>query len=261
MSQPSKTTAYLRHFVKVVEMWECQWNDARKYAAVKRCLDAEFPRRQRHARWNVTQHRILTDLRAGTLFGMIECDVHVPEELRARFAEMQPVFKNVAQTLDDLGPFMRRYAKDHDIKTRPQRILVGSFHGDNILLGTPLLRWYMEHGLVVTRVYQVIEHDSNPWFRRFGDSVSAARRVGDAYPHKTIIADSMKLLRNSGYGKPIANVVRHRGVTYCTEVGASTMINNRRFRQLDVVVDNVERRCLRTVESCVLDRFGYTERC
>ena len=76
------------------------------------------------------------------------------------------------------------------------------------------------------------------WFRRIGDSVSAARRVADAYPHKTIIADTMKLLGNSGYGKPIANVDRHRGVTYCTEVGASTMINNRRFRQLDVVVDN-----------------------
>ena len=33
------------------------------------------------------QHLILTDVLIGSLFGMIKCDVRVPEELRARFAE------------------------------------------------------------------------------------------------------------------------------------------------------------------------------
>ena len=78
-----------------------------------------------------------TDVRTG----MIECDVRVPEQLRAHFAEMQPVFKTVNITRDDLGPFMRRYAKDHDIMTRPRRMLVGSFRGDKMILATPLLRW------------------------------------------------------------------------------------------------------------------------
>ena len=126
LAETRKNTAYLRHFVKVVELWECQWKNMRKDAAVKRCLDAAFPRR-RHTKWKMTQQQILTDVRTGTLFGMIECDVRVPEELRAHFAEMQPVFKNVNMTRDDLGPFMRRYAEDHDIMTRPRRMLVGSF--------------------------------------------------------------------------------------------------------------------------------------
>ena len=232
-----KNTAYLRHFVKVVELWECQWKNMRKDAAVKRCLDAAFPRR-RHAKWKMTQEQILTDVRTGTLFGMIECDVRVPEELRAHFAEMQPLFKNVNMSRDDLGPFMRRYAEDHDIMTRPRRMLVGSFRGDKMLFATPLLRWYLDHGLEVTRVYQVIEYEPNPCFRRFGDAVSTARREGDVHPHKAIIADTMKLLGNSGYGKTITNVDRHRDVKYCTEVEASRMINDRRFRQLDVVIDN-----------------------
>ena len=232
-----KNTAYLRHFIKVVELWECQWKNMRKDAAVKRCLDAAFPRR-RHAKWNMTQEQILTDVRTGTLFGMIECDVRVPEELRAHFAEMQPLFKNVNMSRDDLGPFMRRYAEDHDIMTRPRRMLVGSFRGDKMLFATPLLMWYLDHGLEVTRVYQVIEYEPNPCFRRFGDAVSTARREGDVHPHKAIIADTMKLLGNSGYGKTITNVDRHRDVKYCTEVEASRMINDRRFRQLDVVIDN-----------------------
>ena len=53
-----------------------------------------------------------------------------------------------------------------------------------------------------------------------------------------IIADTMKLLGNSGYGKTITHVHLHRDVKYCKEVAASRMINDRRFRQFDVVVDN-----------------------
>ena len=80
--------------------------------------------------------------------------------------------------------------------------------------------------------------DPIPCFRRFGDAVSTARREGDVHSHKAIIADIMKLLGNSGYGKTITNVDRHRDVNYCTEKAASLMVNDRRFRQLDVVVDN-----------------------
>ena len=87
-------------------------------------------------------------------------------------------------------------------------------------------------------VYQIIEYDPIPCFRRFGDAVSTARREGDVHRDKTIIADTMKLLGNSGYGKTITNVDRHRDVSYCTEKAASLMVNDKRFRQLDIVVDD-----------------------
>ena len=87
LAETRKTTAYLRHFVKVVELWECEWKEMRRDPIVKRCLDAAFPRR-RHARWTMTSQQILSDVRAGTVFGMIECDIRVPEELREHFAEM-----------------------------------------------------------------------------------------------------------------------------------------------------------------------------
>ena len=96
----------------------------------------------------------------------------------------------------------------------------------------------MVNGLMVDRVYQVIEYEPNPCFRRFGESVSAARRAGDEDPDKAIIADTMKLLGNSGYGKTVTNVDRHHDVKYCTEIGTSALINNKRFRQLDVVTED-----------------------
>ena len=102
---------------------------------------------------------------------------------------MQPIFKNTMVTRNDIRPFMLDYAEEHDIMSTPRRMLVGSYRGDNILLSTPLLQWYIMYGLIVDHVYQIIE------------SVSAARRAGDEYPDNAIIADTMKWFGNSGYGK------------------------------------------------------------
>ena len=224
LEDTKKNTAYLRRHVHVVEMWECEWK-----------RESKPPRRPK---WTMTQNEILTAVIDGNLFGIVECDVRVPDNLRGHLAEMQPVFKNTTVTRDDIGPYMRQYAEEHNILTKPRRMLVGSYSGDKILLTTPLLRWYIAHGLVVDHVYQVIEYEAKPCFQHFGESVSAARRAGDTDPDKAIIADTMKLLGNSGYGKTVTNVDRHRDLQYCTEVGTSSLINNKLFRQLEVVTDN-----------------------
>ena len=224
LEDTKKNTAYLRRHVKVVEMWECDWKRER-----------DTPPRQK---WNMTQQQIITAVVDGTLFGMVECDVRVPDNLREYFAEMQPIFKNTTVTRDDIGSFMQQYAEEHDIMSTPRRMLVGSYRGEKILLATPLLRWYLAHGLVVDRVYQIVEYSPKPCFQQFGDSVSAARRAGDADPDKAIIADTMKLLGNSAYGKTVTNVDRHRDIKYSTEVGTSALVNNKRFRQLDVVAED-----------------------
>ena len=233
LEDTKKNTAYLQCHVKVVEMWECEWKEIRKEPDVK-----SFLAPARRQKWKMTQQQIITAVVDGTLFGMVECDVRVPEHLQDQFAEMQPIFKNANVSRDDIGPFMRQYAEENDIMSAPRRMLVGSFHGIKLLLATPLLRWYLAHGLVVDRVYQIVEYSPKPCFQHFGESVSTARRNGDADPDKSIIADTMKLLGNSAYGKTVTNVDRHRKVTYCTEVGTSLLVGNKRFRQLDVVTDD-----------------------
>ena len=76
---------------------------------------------------------------------------------------------------------------------QPRRSLIGSVKGEKIL-ATTLLKWYFEHCLEVTRVHQVVEFTPEPCFKPFGESVSDARRAGDAEPRKAIIADTMKLV-------------------------------------------------------------------
>ena len=68
LDDTKKNTTSLRRHVEVVEMWECQWKQ-----------EAKVPL---HPKWNMTQNEILTAVIDGILFGMIECDVRVPADLR-----------------------------------------------------------------------------------------------------------------------------------------------------------------------------------
>ena len=172
---------------------------------------------------------------------------------------MCPIVKNTEISRDDTCEFMKAYADEHNIMAQPRRSLIGSMKGDKILLATPLLKWYLEHGLEVTKVHQVIEFTPEPCFKPFGEAVSDVRRTGDADPSKAIIADTMKLVSclnigktrdgeyfnmqktytnfsmvskvgNSGYGKTITNQLNHMNVEYAE---ASRKVNTHLFRKLE----------------------------
>ena len=51
-----------------------------------------------------------------------------------------------------IGTFVPQYVEEHDILSKPHAMLVGRFRDVNLLLSTPLLQWYLAHGLVVDRV-------------------------------------------------------------------------------------------------------------
>ena len=142
----------------------------------------------------MSPERILSEVRQDRLFGCVEVDIRVPEHLKEKFSEMCPIFKNTNISRDDIGDFMKAYAEEHNIMAQPRRSLIGSMKGEKILLATPLLKWYLEHGLEVTKVHQVVEFTPVPCFKPFGDAVSDARRAGDADSRKAIIPDTMKLV-------------------------------------------------------------------
>ena len=88
---------------------------------------------------------------------------------------------------------MQTFAEEENIMSQP-RSLVSSYFGDKMLLAFPLIKWYLDHGLEVTHIYQVVEYTPVPCFQPFGEAVSDARRAGDVDPNKAIIADTMKLV-------------------------------------------------------------------
>ena len=73
---------------------------------------------------------------------------------------MCPIFKNIDihGTKDVIGEHMFDYCTQNDIPVKKSRKLIGSMKGDKILLYTPLLKWYLEHGLEITKFYQAITY-------------------------------------------------------------------------------------------------------
>ena len=56
------------------------------------------------------EERFLENVNSGSLFGFVEFDIELPENLREAFASFPPVFKNVSVGRDDSGLFMEEYA-------------------------------------------------------------------------------------------------------------------------------------------------------
>ena len=237
-AETQKNSAYIRQCgYNLVELWECDWQQKKQQPGVRQFV-RKFRRPLDYKR-TMTEEQVIAAVREGSLFGMMECDIEVPDPLKPYFAEMTPIFKNIKVSRENIGEPMRQYAEANKLLTQPRRSLIGSYLGQKILLATPLLQWYLTHGLVVTKIYQVIQYWPKDCFKTFGESVSQARRDGDADPDQAIIADTMKLLGNSGYGKTITNKDKHRDIIYADDHEAPKKVNEPQFQQLNPLMEDM----------------------
>ena len=53
----------------------------------------------------------MENIKSGSLFGYVQGDIEVPENLREAFANFPPIFKIFTVGGDDIGPFMKEYAE------------------------------------------------------------------------------------------------------------------------------------------------------
>ena len=151
----------------------------------------------------------------GNLFGYLQVDIQVPEQLKDKFREFSPLFV-VDSIPGDLVPaHMKEYQKKTNRKTLSEaKKLLGVLQAKKILLYTPLLKWYLEHGLKVTGIYKYLLYTPGKPFSWFPEEVSSARRDGDENPALKPLGDTFKLKGNSFYGKMIEDLTKHVRVTF-----------------------------------------------
>ena len=82
--------------------------------------------------------------------------------------------------------------RKNDIMVQLQRSFIESYFDEKIFLAAPLLKWYLVHGLIVTRVYLSAKLSLMPAVRLILTLII-----------KSIIADIMKLVGSSSYGKAV----------------------------------------------------------
>ena len=124
----------------LVEMWECQWRRMKKTnSAVQYFMNRKFHRPLDHHQ-TLDQNQIIKAIRDESLFGVVECDITVPDHLKPKFSEMCPIFKNTQISKEDIGEYMQTFAEEQHIMPQPRRSLIGSYFGEKILLATPLIK-------------------------------------------------------------------------------------------------------------------------
>ena len=233
---------YLREKVSHLRViWEHEFKSCAKTdVRLKTFIQSRLPPFYRQRPYgSVSESMLLDAVRSESLFGFLEVDIHVPDHLHDYFEEMSPLFCTTEVEFSDIGPFMQDYAREHAMSQKPRRLLVGGMKARQILLSTPYLKWLLEKGLVVTKIYQVIEYAPMQCFSKFVDQVSNARRAGDADPDQGIIADTMKLIGNSGYGSLIMDKEKHQTVSYVHDKGQARLkINDPLFRKCTVIGDD-----------------------
>ena len=142
---------------------------------------------------------LLKAIKEGEVFGFIRCDVTTPDDMIQKHLKngflFPPVITKQIITNDMLSPFMKKL---HDKRPKkPDASPVQTYHGSNVFLFTPMVQLYMDLGLKISNVREVVQYQPGKCFLPFANRVvklrSEATRDGDDAKQLTA-----KLFGNSG---------------------------------------------------------------
>ena len=221
-------------------IYECQWNYMKNTVPKCKKFVKSYFAREMEENKPMKECEILKAVKDSKFYGFVECDIYVPDNLKELFSEMPPIFKHALLSRNDLSEEMLDYALEHNILRQPQKTLIGSYFGKKVLILTTLLQWYLTHGLVVSRIYQVVQFHGHKCFTKFGESVCQMRRAADKDPTKKIIAETAKLCGNVIYGTTITNKENFTDVKYVTDISSAVKLaNSKHFISIDELSDDV----------------------
>ena len=228
--------ALRRHYIqakgfKVIEMWECEWWRLYKTTnTVKQHIREHFPYRR-----SLAAEQLLEEVKKGKLLGYVQCNIEVPENLRSKFVNFPPIFKNTLVSRSDIGDLIKNYAADEKLFSQPRKMLIPSFTLQNGTLIIPLLLFYLQLGLVVTKINRFVEYTPKKCLNTFLQSAVDARKQGDENLNSRVVTETMKFLANSCYGYQIMNRSRHTVMKYLADEKTHAAIKSKMFKKLNHV--------------------------
>ena len=144
---------------------------------------------------------------------------------------MPPIFINVEYDENESGNYMRdvisKINKEQvEAKSKTSRKLIASLKAIRILMKSTQLKWLLEKGVVITKLYGVIPAQRGKPFKDFVKWVSDERRKGDSDIRYSIIAEGAKTVGNSAYGRTGMNKNKFKTVRFCNEKQFNRAKNN-----------------------------------
>ena len=159
-----------------------------------------------------TKQAVLKGLKDKTVFGIVVCDLHVPDELKEYFKDFAPIIKHASINIDDVGDFMKEVAERNKVKVKDRRCGIDSYYGYNVGLIDEYLVWLMEKGVVVDEIYVFLRYNKQKVFKNFRNKITELRIKGDTDKSCEMKATTAKLIGNSAFGSCITNKDKFRKV-------------------------------------------------
>ena len=185
----------------VKSIWECEFKKI-DCIHLQRIKDSTTPQFYNANRGKVTQDMIIAAIRKDKIFGMCEVDCHVPDTLHDYFSEMSPIFCTTQVDNNLCGDYVSQHVSQ-DYLHKTSRLLVGGMAAQKLLLATPLLKWYIDNGIIITKIHQVIEFVGKTCFKSFQEKITQTRRLADDPQHAKgaqALSNMAKQCGNSAYG-------------------------------------------------------------
>src|SRR3990167_9773255 len=100
---------------------------------------------------------------------------------------------------------MGAFADERGLMKKPIRYLNSGYKARRIAVITPLLKFWLDHGVVLQKVHRVVQWSDEACFEAFAAKVTENRRLGDADSLFAFLGEMWKLVGNAAYGKTITN--------------------------------------------------------
>ena len=237
MKDEIKKKILIAQGLKYISIQECEYNEKIKTKSMMLYYNY-LPDYYQRNRSCISPKKIIEDIRSGFLFGAVEVDIKINENLYEYFKEYPPFFCTCEVPMNVIGEHMSEYCKQNDINFKHRKLLISGTKAKKILLATPLVKWYLNHNCEITDIYQVIEFQPKNTFTSFIEKVTENRLLGDKHKDKSIIGDTYKLLSNSAYGSVLINKTKHCNIKYLDNKGKVVkMINSINFKNLQAITD------------------------
>ena len=195
--------------LRVKQVWGCD-QEAMRYVWGAHKLGSPFTSEGRKLNEKIDQTKLLNGVARGKFTGALEVDIEVPETHYNYFEEFSPLFVTSEIKVEDLSPEQRESLPEK-LKSKVQ--LVPGMKAEKVLIDSSLLKWYMEHGLLVTKVHCAIEFQYAPIFKDFIDTRTQKRREA-TLAGNTSEAALHKLIGNSAYGCTLLNKEKYVRIAY-----------------------------------------------
>ena len=140
----------------------CWWDQFKNNVDVKNHVRTHFPFKR-----PLSTNSLVQNIRNEKMFGYVQCDLSVPDELKAKFSNFPPIFKNIDVSRNDIGEYMKTYAEENDLLKQSQRMLISSFKLTNGTLIRPLFNFYLDLGLQCTKIHRFVQYTPHKVFNSF----------------------------------------------------------------------------------------------